>query len=85
MESETLLFIIAYILIAACLVAPPTEFVSAGLTVQNIFSNILGSEDIQFVEYHIKRTALTLIFHSLIPLGNWCLLVGLLIYILAHL
>ena len=63
-----LLFTFLYIFFSALLIAPPTEFISAGLTVQNIFSNLLGSEDINFVYYHIKRTALTIFVHSLFPL-----------------
>lgn len=52
-------------------VAPPTEFVAAGLTIQNLFSSFLGSEDMTFVEYHIERTAVTACVHSLLPLGYY--------------
>ncbi len=70
MASEEIIFSLAYILLAFCFVQPPTEFVSAGLTVQNLLSSFLGSEDLNFAYYHIKRTTGTVILHSLLPLGN---------------
>lgn len=76
-KSDTnliLLFTFLYIFFSALLIAPPTEFISAGLTIQNIFSSLLGSEDINFVYYHIKRTSLTVIIHSLFPLCYYILL-----------
>ncbi|XP_052773818.1 E3 ubiquitin-protein ligase TM129-like [Mya arenaria] len=63
-----LLFTFMYFFFSALLVAPPTEFISAGLTIQNVLSRYLGSEQIGFVYFHIKRTSATLIFHSLLPL-----------------
>uniref|UniRef100_A0A1I8FAQ8 VASt domain-containing protein n=1 Tax=Macrostomum lignano TaxID=282301 RepID=A0A1I8FAQ8_9PLAT len=51
----------------ALLVAPPTEVVSAGLTVQNLFRRWLPSEQLQFVRHHLHRTALTALLHSLLP------------------
>ncbi|PAA94726.1 hypothetical protein BOX15_Mlig004780g1, partial [Macrostomum lignano] len=53
--------------LALCLVAPPTEVVSAGLTVQNLFRRWLPSEQLQFVRHHLHRTALTVLLHSLLP------------------
>jgi hypothetical protein len=53
-----------------CFVFPPNEFVSAGFTVEYLFANWLGSEDLQFVQYHIRRSVATLLTHSLLPLGN---------------
>ena len=41
----------------------------AGLTVADLFSSWLGSEDVQFVDYHVRRTFATVIVHSLLPLG----------------
>ena len=69
MASSELIFTVSYVLVGMCLVIPPTEFVSAGLTVQNLLSNFLGSEHLNFLHYHMKRTAATLIIHSCIPLG----------------
>ena len=65
-----IVFTIAYALVSLCFVAPPREFVSAGLTVQNILSGCLGSEDMDFVGYHLKRTTSTVLLHSLLPLGK---------------
>lgn len=65
------LYSLGYALFAVCLVAPPTEFVSAGLTVQTVLSSFLGSEQMNFVGYHIRRTTATMIVHSLIPLGYY--------------
>ena len=65
-----IVFTLAYVLVALCFVAPPREFVSAGLTVQNILSSYLGSEDMDFVGYHLKRTTSTVLLHSLLPLGE---------------
>ncbi len=65
-----LIYTIAYILISICLIAPPTEFVSAGLTVQNMFAPLLGSEDLNFIYHHIKRTSTTVVVHSFLPLGK---------------
>ena len=66
-----IVFTLAYLLVSLCFVAPPREFVSAGLTVQNILSSYLGSEDMDFVGYHLKRTTATLLLHSLLPLGKY--------------
>ncbi|WAR22491.1 TM129-like protein [Mya arenaria] len=56
-----LLFTFMYFFFSALLVAPPTEFISAGLTIQNVLSRYLGSEQIGFVYFHIKRTSATLL------------------------
>ena len=71
MASEELIFTLAYVVVTICFVHPPTEFVSAGLTVQNLLSSFLGSEDINFVYHHIKRTTATVVIHSLLPLGDY--------------
>ena len=70
MEEIVIVFTLAYLLVSLCFVAPPREFISAGLTVQNILSSYLGSEDMDFVGYHLKRTTATLLLHSLLPLGK---------------
>ena len=71
MEEIVIVFTLAYALVSLCFIAPPREFVSAGLTVQNILSSYLGSEDMDFVGYHLKRTTATLLLHSLLPLGKY--------------
>ena len=70
MESPELTFTFAYIVFAFCFVFTPNEFRSAGLTVQNLFSSSLGSEDVGFTQYHIKRTSITVLVHSALPLGK---------------
>lgn len=77
MSSVVVLYTLAYALLAVCLVTPPTEFVSAGLTVQNLLSSVLGSEQMDFIGYHIRRTTATMIVHAFIPLG-YC--VGLIVF-----
>lgn len=67
--SEGVVFTLFYILISTCLVLPPSEFVSAGITIQNLFSGLLGSENQEFIEYHQRRIAVTYTVHSLLPLG----------------
>lgn len=70
MDSPEVTFTLAYLVFAVCFVFTPTEFYSAGLTVQNLLSGWLGSEDAAFVSYHLRRTAATLLCHSLLPLGE---------------
>ncbi|XP_048826240.1 E3 ubiquitin-protein ligase TM129 [Brienomyrus brachyistius] len=71
MEPPDVTFTVAYVVFVFCFVFTPNEFRSAGVTVQNIFSGWLGSEDINFIEYHIKRTSVTLLVHSVLPLGYY--------------
>lgn len=65
-----------YILLSICVVYPPTEFVSAGFTIAQIFEGFLGSENVNFIGYHMKRITITAFIHSLLPLGYvftlWC-------------
>lgn len=70
MDSPEVTFTLAYLVFAVCFVFTPTEFHSAGLTVQNLLSGWLGSEDAAFVPYHLRRTVATLLCHSLLPLGE---------------
>ncbi|XP_013403390.1 E3 ubiquitin-protein ligase TM129 [Lingula anatina] len=68
---EYWLVTLVYWMLAACFVAPPSEFVHGGLTVQNLLSSYLGSEEMNFIYYHIRRTTATAIIHSFIPLGYY--------------
>ncbi|XP_022117905.1 E3 ubiquitin-protein ligase TM129 [Pieris rapae] len=65
-----------YVLFALCIVFPPTEFVSAGFTIPQLFGSYLGSEENNFVKYHMRRIPITLLIHSFLPLGYvvtlWC-------------
>lgn len=63
------IFTILYIVLSICIVYPPIEFISSGLTIESIFGNFLGSEDEEFISYHLKRSALTLFVYSMLPLG----------------
>ncbi|XP_038147076.1 E3 ubiquitin-protein ligase TM129 isoform X2 [Cyprinodon tularosa] len=71
MESPELSFTLAYTVFAVCLIFTPNEFRAAGLTIQNVFSSWLGSEDISFIEHHLRRTSLTVLIHSCLPLGYY--------------
>lgn len=71
-NEEATLFVIytfGYIFFCLLMIAPPTEFVAAGLTVQNVLSSFLGSEEMGFIYYHLRRTAATVLVHSCFPLG----------------
>ncbi|XP_044267647.1 E3 ubiquitin-protein ligase TM129 [Tribolium madens] len=67
--SEEVIFTLFYLILSFCIIYPPVEFVSAGFTIPSLFSRVLGSEDENFVSYHIKRTIVTLGVYSLLPLG----------------
>lgn len=56
---------------SGCIIYPPTEFVSAGLTIKDIFSNLLGSENEFFVQYHIRKSVITLLIYSMLPFGKY--------------
>ncbi|XP_078717619.1 E3 ubiquitin-protein ligase TM129 isoform X2 [Lampetra fluviatilis] len=68
MESPEMVFTLAYLLFCVCFLLTPTEFRSAGITVQGLFSGWLGSEDLDFVRYHTRRTTTTMVVHALLPL-----------------
>merc|ERR1712126_322396 len=67
-ERTDIYFSILYGMFVICFVVPPREFAAAGITIQNIFSSYLGSEDIDFIGYHLKRTSVTAAVHWLLPL-----------------
>lgn len=69
--TSSLLFAIFYIVVSLCVVYPPNEFVSAGLTVQCLLSSWLGSENEGFIQYHMRRIVATVLCHSLLPLGKF--------------
>jgi len=70
METEEILFTLAYILVSVCIVCPPSEFISAGITVQNVLAPLLGSEQMDFVHFHVRRTTSTMLIHAVLPLGK---------------
>jgi E3 ubiquitin-protein ligase TM129 len=65
-----------YILFCICVIYPPTEFVSAGFTIPLVFDNFLGSENMNFIGFHMRRITITALIHSGLPLGYifclWC-------------
>ncbi|XP_047442007.1 E3 ubiquitin-protein ligase TM129 [Mugil cephalus] len=69
MQTPELSFTLTYVVFALCFVFTPNEFRSAGLTIQNLFSSWLGSEDVGFIQYHVRRTSITALVHSALPLG----------------
>uniref|UniRef100_A0A8C5P8V6 Transmembrane protein 129, E3 ubiquitin ligase n=1 Tax=Leptobrachium leishanense TaxID=445787 RepID=A0A8C5P8V6_9ANUR len=71
MDSPEVTFTLAYLVFAVCFIFTPNEFQSMGLTVQNLLSSWLGSEDTSFIHYHIKRTAATMLAHSFVPVGYY--------------
>jgi len=71
MDTEGILFSFAYVLVSLCIVCPPTEFINAGLTVQNVLAPMLGSEQMDFVHYHIRRTTSTVLIHAVLPIGQF--------------
>lgn len=70
MERPEVTFTLAYVVFVVCFVFTPNEFRSAGVTVQNLLSGWLGSEDLSFIHYQIKRTSATALVHSILPLGK---------------
>lgn len=67
----TIVFTLFYSLFCTGFVYQSKEFSGAGITPENFLSccDWIGSEDIRFVHYHLKRTAGTILIHSFLPLG----------------
>lgn len=68
MSDTEFVYHLIFLLFSFCVIYPPTEFVALGLTINNIFASFLGSEDIEFVQYHLRRTSLTVVAHTLLPI-----------------
>nr|CDS24596.1 Transmembrane protein 129 [Echinococcus granulosus] len=67
--GEELIITLGYALFVFALVAPPNVLLSAGLTIENLFHRLLGSEELFFTAYHLRRTALLKALSFFIPLG----------------
>uniref|UniRef100_A0A1B0BHP3 RING-type domain-containing protein n=1 Tax=Glossina palpalis gambiensis TaxID=67801 RepID=A0A1B0BHP3_9MUSC len=67
MDESELLFNLFYLLLCMCIIYPPEEFQRLGLTIEQLFSRLLGEEYLNFVLYHKKRTSLNLFVHSCLP------------------
>lgn len=62
-------FTFFYLLFSFLTVYPSMVFISAGLTIPQLFSPLLGSENELFVQYQVKKIALLIFVHSCLPLG----------------
>lgn len=67
MQETEFVFSLVFILFAFGIIYPPTEFESIGLTINNVFSTFLGSIEIEFVQYQLRRTCFTLFIHAILP------------------
>lgn len=67
--SEDLQYTLFYILLCICIIYPPNEILSSGLTIPDLFSSILGLEYQELIIYHIRRSSLMLFIYSILPLG----------------
>lgn len=67
MQEAEFVFSLVFTLFSFGIIYPPTEFESIGLTINNVFGTFLGSIEIEFVQYHLRRTCLTLFVHTILP------------------
>lgn len=69
--SGSVIFSIFYFIFCLGFVYQSREFNSAGLSPEALltYNDWIGSEEIRFFSYHMKRTAGTLVLQSLLPLG----------------
>jgi hypothetical protein len=73
--SEFFIITFLYLLVVFIIILPPSELISAGFSIQNIFSYFLTeNEEISFIRYHIKRISIKYLIHSFLPLGYVLLL-----------
>ena len=67
---ENLIFLnIVYALFTLFAIYPPNEVVSFGFSIPTLFASVLGSEQMHLIHYHMIRIMITLVIHSLLPLG----------------
>ncbi|VDL97568.1 unnamed protein product [Schistocephalus solidus] len=59
----------SYALFAFGLIVPPDVLLASGLTLENLFHRWLGSEEISFVTYHLRRTIMVRLVAGFLPLG----------------
>jgi len=69
--SAAVIFSIFYTIFCTGFLYQAKEFASAGISPEGFlsFRDWIGSEEIRFFQYHLKRTTGTLVLHSLLPLG----------------
>lgn len=65
----TIVFSVFYALFCTGFVYQSKEFIGAGITPENLLStrDWVGSEEMRFIIYHLRRTAGTIIIHSFLP------------------
>ena len=71
MISEVLFVTVVYWMFGLIVLFPPSEAAAAGLTIDTLLDQWLGSESITFIQYHMRRTAVTCIVHTLLVPGGW--------------
>ncbi len=65
-------FTIFYAVFCAGFLLQFREFVGVGLSTENLLSSLIAcSEEVTLIEFHLRKTAFTLVVHSLLPLGNY--------------
>jgi len=68
MEPDPItVYTLIYSLCAFISIFPPHEVKSAGLTIDNLFHNYLGDQNLSFVLYQLRRIALTRCIHAALP------------------
>lgn len=68
MEPDPItVYTLIYSLCAFISIFPPHEVKSAGLTIENLFHNYLGDQNLCFVLYQLRRIALTKCIHAALP------------------
>lgn len=64
-----MIYTLSYIIISVCFVLKTTEFVSNGLTIENLFRTVIPKEYDDFIMHHILRTSFSVVVYSSLPLG----------------
>lgn len=65
------LFTIFYSLFSAGFLLQFREFRGAGLSPDNLLGSLIGcSEEVTLIEFHLRKTAFTMVAHSLLPMGE---------------
>ncbi|KAG4080150.1 hypothetical protein HA402_008221 [Bradysia odoriphaga] len=67
MNESEVIYNLLFALITYCIIYPPLEFIEIGLTVDKLLKNLLGNEELEFIQYHQRRCAITLVVHCFIP------------------
>jgi len=69
--SARILFSLFYFIFSLGFVYQSKEFASAGISPESLltYNDWIGSEEIHFFRYHMKRTVGSLVLHSFLPFG----------------